>query len=57
VVAPPWAKDAAGENVKTHYQLNGSVLTQTVEHQAPGVAYPVLADPWLGVDLIDHFQW
>lgn len=41
----PWAKDANGVNVPTHFELNGAVLTQVVEHQ--GAAYPVTADPKL----------
>jgi hypothetical protein len=57
LVAPPWAKDANGLSVKTSYAVNGSTLTQTVEHRVAGVAYPVVADPWAGVDLISYFQW
>ena len=31
-VAAPWARDAAGKSVPTHYEVNGSTLTQVVEH-------------------------
>lgn len=41
----PWAKDANSAAVSTHFELNGSVLTQVVDHQ--GAAYPVTADPKL----------
>ncbi|MBX0301840.1 hypothetical protein K2F54_17895 [Cryobacterium sp. 1639] len=53
-IAAPWAKDANGVDVATHYELTGTTLTQVVEHTAAGVAYPVVADPqvstlWWGV--------
>ncbi|PVE94122.1 hypothetical protein [Microbacterium sp. TPD7012] len=41
----PWATDAAGKTVETHYVADGSVLTQVVKHQSEGTAYPVVADP------------
>ena len=43
--AAPWARDAAGRSVATHYSVAGSTLTQVVEHRADGVTYPVVADP------------
>lgn len=47
-VAAPWAKDANGKDVKSHFTTNGKKLTQHVAHKAKGVAYPVVADPlWL----------
>jgi hypothetical protein len=48
-VAPAWAKDANGKNIRTNYEVNGSTLTQVVDHAAHGgVAYPVVADPiWI----------
>lgn len=50
--AAPWAKDAAGREVTTHYEVVGDTLTQVVDHATTlGVQYPVVADPWLGVDL------
>lgn len=39
-----WALDANGKPVPTHYEVNGTTLTQVVEHAA-GTAYPVVADP------------
>lgn len=50
-IAEPWAKDANGNVVSTHYELNGSTLTQVVEHNL-ATAYPVVADPkfaWSGI--------
>lgn len=44
-IAKPWATDASGSSVETHYVARGSVLTQVVEHQRAGIAYPVVADP------------
>ena len=46
VVAPAWARDANGRDVPTHYEVDGSVLTQVVDHpSAENLAYPVVADP------------
>jgi len=50
--APPWAKDAIGRSLPTHFSLSGSpaagyVLSQEV--QISGAAFPVLADP--------HYTW
>lgn len=56
-VAAPWAKDARGVDVPTHYELRGSALVQVVEHRGQeGVVYPVTADPWMGRELI-HRAW
>ncbi len=51
--APPWAKDANGHPVNTHYEIRGNDLVQVVDHRVDGVVYPVTADPWLGIDLFD----
>ncbi|NLC98283.1 MAG: DUF2599 domain-containing protein [Actinomycetales bacterium] len=51
-VAPAWAIDANGVPVPTEYVVDGTSVTQVVEHQAHDVAYPVVADPWLGVNLL-----
>jgi len=52
-VNAPWAKDKHGRDVPTRYELNGMTLVQVVDHTAiDDVAYPVIADPWLGIDLI-----
>lgn len=56
-VAPAWAKDATGAAVPTHYEIDGSILTQVVEHTGAGLQYPVTADPWLGGDLIASTKW
>jgi hypothetical protein len=50
-VAPPWALDANGASVPTHYELTNGRVTQVVEHRTSQVAYPVVADPILGIDL------
>ncbi|MFE4194251.1 DUF2599 domain-containing protein [Paenarthrobacter sp. NPDC056912] len=55
--APPWAKDANGFDVKTHYEIAGTTLIQVVEHWTAGIAYPVTADPYLGIDLIQSGRW
>lgn len=55
-VASAWAKDANGTDIATHYELDGTTLTQVVEH-AEGNAYPIVADPWLGIALVDRTKW
>lgn len=47
-VAAPWARDANGDAVATRYVVEGSKLTQVVDHSAADIEYPVIADPfWL----------
>lgn len=42
----PWASDADGKEVETWYEVDGSTLTQVVDHATDGdVAYPVVSDP------------
>ena len=43
-VAPAWARDAAGRDVPTRYELRGDQVIQFVEHSAEH-AYPIVADP------------
>lgn len=45
-VAAPWAKDATGRALPTHFELRGSTLRQVVDHA--GAQYPVTADPSIG---------
>jgi hypothetical protein len=56
MVAAPWAKDANGKNVPTAYTVEGHTLTQHVEVPA-GTAYPIVADPWMGINLVDSFNF
>lgn len=49
---PPWAKDVNGNDVDTHYRLEQGAVVQVVE-QVSAQQYPVVADPWLGIALID----
>lgn len=56
-VKPAWARDANGRPIPTRYEITGSILTQTVDLSQPGIAFPVVADPWFGSDLIDHVTW
>lgn len=56
-VSAPWARDAAGAAVPTHFEITGDSLTQVVDHKSAGVQYPVVADPWLGVALISKVVW
>lgn len=40
----PWAKDADGKDVPTHYEVRGNAVVQVVETSAD-TAFPVVADP------------
>lgn len=52
-VAAPWAVDASGKSLPTHYQWSGDTLTQTVDFDESGsVDYPVLADPAFTYNLV-----
>jgi hypothetical protein len=42
-IPPPWAQDARGASVPTHFEIEGSTLIQVVDHE--GAMYPVVADP------------
>lgn len=44
-VDAPWARDAKGVEVPTHFKVQGNVLTQVVEHKSGDFAYPITADP------------
>jgi len=43
-VTAPWAVDAKGNAVPTHFSIDGNTLTQTIDHGV-ATAYPVVADP------------
>ncbi|HEX7305807.1 hypothetical protein [Lentzea sp.] len=45
-VSAPWAKDATGKAVPSHFETDGTTLTQVIEHTSSSVSYPVVADPW-----------
>jgi hypothetical protein len=49
-----WAKDARGTDIPTSYEIEGSTLTQIVDHTAIADAqYPIVADPiWLAPAVI-----
>lgn len=57
-IAAPWAIDANGAAVATHYEIRGSALVQIVDHNAADVAYPVTADPTysFGLGIYAHFN-
>jgi len=43
----PWAVDARGKAVPTHYEIDGNKLIQVVDHTEGDYAYPIVADPRL----------
>lgn len=56
-IAAPWAIDATGREVPTHYEVEGSVLIQVVEHVAEDTAYPVVADPQYSRSWFNSYIW
>ena len=50
----PWAVDANGRDVATHFDIRGSSVVQVVDHHAEGIAFPVVADP--SVKVINPLQ-
>ena len=55
--AAPWARDSNGVAVPTHYEIRSNTVVQVIDHRSGNFAYPVAADPWLGINLIDHATW
>lgn len=53
-VSKPWAVDAQGTPVDTKYIIQGNELIQVIDHTSQDYKYPIVADPWLGVELIDR---
>lgn len=53
-VQAPWAVDAHGNAVSTHYEIHDNVLTQVVNHTGLSAdSYPVVADPvWVPIWLV-----
>lgn len=48
-VAAPWAKDANGAPVPTHYEVSGNTITQVVDFSEQS-SFPIVADPATYVD-------
>ncbi|MGJ3192654.1 hypothetical protein ACR30Z_21080 [Paenarthrobacter sp. FR1] len=57
MILPAWAVDANGTAVSTHYEVSGNIVTQVVEHNTPGLAYPVVADPKVYYAWWQLFTW
>lgn len=55
--AAPWAVDADGKKIPTHYDIRDNSVVQVVEHLGNNTHYPVVADPWLWKDLIYSWSW
>jgi hypothetical protein len=52
-MSKPWAVDAQGAPVDTKYIIQGNELIQVIDHTSQDYKYPIVADPWMGIDLID----
>lgn len=65
VVDAPWARDANGIAVPTHFKADGNTLTQVVEHRSGNFVYPIVADPnwwdnavaWAQKNLTNAINW
>ena len=44
IIAAPWAADAAGQPVRTYYEVDGDTFVQVISPTA-NTAFPVVADP------------
>ena len=51
-LSSPWAKDANGRSVNTHYEFEGGQVIQVIDTADPQIVYPVTADHFLFIDLI-----
>jgi hypothetical protein len=56
-IATPWARDARGADVPTRFEVRGNSLTQVVDTRSNTFAYPIVADPWFGMSLIQKTTW
>lgn len=45
VITAPWALDATGASIQTQYEWDGQTLVQSIDLNAPGIVFPVVADP------------
>jgi hypothetical protein len=52
----PWAYDADGRTVPTHYEVDGTTLTQVVEHKAGDFTFGITADPKWNKKWIKKFK-
>jgi hypothetical protein len=55
--AAPWAFDRNHQSVPTHYEVRGTALVQVIDHVGANLAYPIVADPYLWIDLIAGATW
>lgn len=55
-VDAPWAVDAVGNAVPSHFEVNGNVLVQVVEHRNGDYVYPITADPSWWDNVKDWFK-
>lgn len=46
LIQKPWAKDASGTSLRTHYTIESNIITQEIE--LSGADFPVVADPSFG---------
>lgn len=47
-LAKPWAIDGEGQSLRTHFEWDGSLLTQVLDENLSTIQYPVVMDPAWG---------
>lgn len=55
--AAPWAIDSQGNKIPTRYEIRGSSVVQIIDHISSNTSYPVVADPWMYINLISSASW
>lgn len=55
-VQAPWAKDANGKAISTHYRVEADTLVQVVEFD-DDTAFPVTADPRFDWGIVSGHAW
>jgi hypothetical protein len=55
----PWAKDANGSSIPTHYEVDGNSITQIIDRGDTNWKYPIVADPnwWQITKCVGSLAW
>jgi len=56
-LAHPWAVDAKGISIPTHFVAQKGRLSQVLNLSSAEITYPVVADPYLGLSLISNVTY
>jgi hypothetical protein len=57
-ISEPWAKSAKGVDVPTHFEFDRNLVTQVIDTSSLTTKdYPVIADPYVGLDRISKVSY